>query len=187
MEGMIMNFKKAFGIAVFSTMVLCTTGFQAEAASLNTDIAVAGMPNPVVSCPSFEAVAESVHFVPLYLTRSSGYKLSEQSVIGGETAELKYTGLRNPRTTATVRTSRTDNMGAQSLSGFYTMQWQEETLNGTVVAFSSRQNVRVAYWSVNGWSFSAAAENMGAEAFKSLVTDSLLDMSVHSFLNLRAK
>lgn len=184
--------KKALCAMALSAMVVLAPNVQTQAAEgievADKSVNAIGLeiPNPIVTHPSFEAMAESLHFVPLYLTKSSGYELIRQESIDNM-AQLTYQGIKKQQSEVTIRTVQDAHVGAEALSGLHGMDWDVKGIDGTLISFAKNKEYKAAYWSYNGWSFAVTATNMSEKSFKAMIIDNLYDMSIHSFPNFKLR
>ena len=143
------------------------------------------LPNQKVIYANFSEVARAVKFIPLYMPRKSGYEIT--AIYAGQgIAEIRYGRRWEPTVSLTVRTyKRADGEEPQDISGVTGVKWRVDTTTGTTLYIAKiSETVQVAAWAVGHYTFSAQAENLSYAGFHSLVSDELIELSTHYYLDL---
>ena len=155
----------------------------AQSASPTQTGEAVGMPNPVVQYPVFEDARNAVGFTPLYVPRKSGYRCDYIAVIDGNLAELRFSRKWEPEVRLTVRTYlRRQGEDVRDISGVYGAECRQETIGNVPVVTARLENrTYLAAWTVGEYTFSAMLEGAAYEAFRALLSDELLDLSVHYY------
>lgn len=144
-----------------------------------------GMANPVVNRSSFNELVQAVDFTPLYLPQKSGYTINSMMTIDNRVAEIRYNRKWEPNVSLHVRTyRRTAGEELKDISGVHGVKWRVNVTNGiTVYIAKIDENKHVAAWAVGDYTFSAYVENLSFAAFYAIVSDELVDLSQHYYLN----
>ena len=174
--------------SLLAAALLATAGLTGTAqASSHPDVMV-GMPNPMVEYGSVRDAARAAGFTPLYLPALSGYHVSFVYVIDKTTVDIGYTRDGDANTTLRLRTARSSSLQTRDISGIYSVEWKDKTLDDVPVAIASvpalSKDVRdgyAAHWSVDGWLFSVYAEQIAQPEFLHLLQDGLIDLSRHYY------
>ena len=174
--------------SLLAAALLATAGLTGTAqASSHPDVMV-GMPNPMVEYGSVRDAARAAGFTPLYLPALSGYHVRFVYVIDKTTIDIGYTRDGNTNTTLRLRTARSSSLQTRDISGIYSVEWKDKTLDDIPVAIAkvpalSKENRDgyAAHWSVDGWLFSVSAEQIAQPEFLHLLQDGLIDLSRHYY------
>ncbi|MBR2773516.1 MAG: hypothetical protein IKD73_00830 [Selenomonadaceae bacterium] len=134
---------------------------------------------------NFAEAARSVHFIPLYMPRKSGYEITALYA-GQGIVEVRYGRRWEPTVSLTVRTyKRNDGEEPQDISGVTGVKWRVDTTTGTTIYIAKiSETEQVAAWAVGHYTFSARAENLSYAGFYSLVADELVELSTHYYLDI---
>ncbi len=134
---------------------------------------------------NFAEAARSVHFIPLYMPRKSGYEITALYA-GQGIVEVRYGRRWEPTVSLTVRTyKRNDGEEPQDISGVTGVKWRVDTTTGTTIYVAKiSETEQVAAWAVGHYTFSARAENLSYAGFYSLVADELVELSTHYYLDI---
>jgi|GEM_PF-3298933 len=145
-----------------------------------------GLPNPLVDYKNFDAMAEAVKFISLYIPKKSGYVVNSMSTIDNKVAEIRYGRRWEPEVSLLVRTyKRQEGEDLKDISGVHGVKWRIDMTSGTSVYIAKiDERSHVAAWSVGDYTFSAQVENLSFAAFHSLVIDELVDLSTHYFVKI---
>jgi len=145
-----------------------------------------GLPNPSVDYKNFDAMAEAVKFISLYIPKKSGYVVNSMSTIDNKVAEIRYGRRWEPEVSLLVRTyKRQEGEDLKDISGVHGVKWRIDMTSGTSVYIAKiDERSHVAAWSVGDYTFSAQVENLSFAAFHSLVIDELVDLSTHYFVKI---
>ena len=143
------------------------------------------LPNSQDIYAEFAQVARAVKFIPLYMPRKSGYEITALYASNG-VAEVRYGRRWEPAISLTVRTyKRADGEALQDISGVTGVKWRVDTTTGTTLYIAKiSETVQVAAWAVGHYTFSAQAQNLSYAGFHSLVSDELIELSTHYYLDL---
>ena len=144
-----------------------------------------GVANPMVNRASFNEVVQAVNFTPLYLPHKSGYTITSMFTIDNQIAEIRYSRKWEPNTSLHVRTyHRADGEELNDISGVHGVKWRVNVTNGITTYIAKIDETKhVAAWAVGNYTFSAYVENLSLAAFMSIVSDELVDLSQHYYLN----
>ena len=178
-----LKLRSLLAATMFATASLAGTA----QASSHPDVMV-GMPNPMVEYSSVLDAAKAAGFTPLYLPALSGYHVNFVYVIDKTTVDIGYTRDGDANTTLRLRTARSSSLQTKDISGIYSVQWKDKTLDDVPVAIAKvpalSKDVRdgyAAHWSVDGWLFSVSAEQIAQPEFLHLLQDGLIDLSRHYY------
>jgi len=142
-------------------------------------------PNQKNIYANFEEAARAAHFIPLYMSKKSGYEIT---ALYGEAGivEVRYGRKWEPTVSLSVRTyKRTDGEPLKDISGVTGVKWRVDTSTGTTIYIAKiSETQQVAAWAVGHYTFSARAENLSFAGFHSLVADELVELSTHYYLDL---
>ena len=143
------------------------------------------LPNQQAAYANFAEVARAVKFIPLYMPRKSGYEITALYASNG-IAEVRYGRRWEPTVSLTVRTyKRADGEAPQDISGVTGVKWRVDTTTGTTLYIAKiSETMQVAAWAVGHYTFSAQAQNLSYAGFHSLVSDELIELSTHYYLDL---
>ena len=134
---------------------------------------------------NFEEAARAAHFIPLYMSKKSGYEIT---ALYGEAGivEVRYGRKWEPTVSLYVRThKRADDEPLKDISGVTGVKWRVDTSTGTTIYIAKiSETQQVAAWAVGHYTFSARAENLSFAGFHSLVADELVELSTHYYLDL---
>lgn len=142
------------------------------------------LPDQKVVYSNFVEVAQAMHFVPLYMTRKSGYDIvgivASQGIV-----EIRYGRRWEPTVGLAVRTyKRAPGEEPQDISGVEGVRWRVDTTTGTTIYIAKiSDNEQVAAWAVGQYTFSAHAVNMSFAGFHSLIADELIELSTHYYID----
>ncbi len=143
------------------------------------------LPNQQAAYANFTEVARAVKFIPLYMPRKSGYEITALYASNG-IAEVRYGRRWEPTVSLTVKTyKRADGEEPQDISGVTGVKWRVDTTTGTTLYIAKiSETMQVAAWAVGHYTFSAQAQNLSYAGFHSLVSDELIELSTHYYLDL---
>lgn len=180
-----MNMKKRAVVLTIAMGLLTTTSFVT--ASAKEIVGAVGMPNPMVSYDTVQAAAQKAGFTPLYLPEISGYHVTNIYVISGNLVDIAYAKDGDTAATLRVRTAKATK-AYDDISGIYSVTWQKKTIDDvTVYTAELPQETTVdgkgyaAHWTVNGMAFSVQAEKTTVAEFQHVLSEGLVDLSVHYF------
>ena len=142
-------------------------------------------PNQKVVYSNFAEVARAVKFVPLYMPKKSGYEITSLYAEQG-VAEIRYGRRWEPTVSLTVKThKRVAGEEPQDISGVTGVKWRVDNSTGTTFYIAKvSETYQVAAWAVGHYTFSAQAENLSYAGFHSLVSDELIELSTHYYMDL---
>ena len=142
-------------------------------------------PSQKVIYSNFAEVARAVKFVPLYMPKKSGYEITSLYAQQG-VAEIHYGRRWEPTVSLTVKThKRVAGEEPQDISGVTGVKWRVDNSTGTTFYIAKvSETFQVAAWAVGQYTFSAQAENLSYAGFHSLVSDELIELSTHYYLDL---
>ena len=134
---------------------------------------------------SFIEVTRTVHFIPLYMPRKSGYEITGISA-GENIVEVRYGRRWEPTVSLAVRThKRTAGEELQDISGVTGVKWRVDNTTGTTIYIAKISDTQhVAAWAVGQYTFSARSENLSFAGFYSLVADELVELSRYYYIDL---
>ena len=143
------------------------------------------LPDQKLVYANFTEVARAVGFIPLYMSRKSGYEITALYA-GQGIAEVRYGRRWEPTVSLVIRThKRADGEELQDISGVTGVKWRVDTTTGTTIYIAKiSETQQVAAWAVGHYTFSARAENLSYAGFHSLVADELVELSTHYYLDL---
>ena len=143
------------------------------------------LPNQQAAYANFAEVARAVKFIPLYMPRKSGYEITALYASNG-IAEVRYGRRWEPTVSLTVKTyKRAEGEAPQDISGVTGVKWRVDTTTGTTLYIAKiSETMQVAAWAVGHYTFSAQAQNLSYAGFHSLVSDELIELSTHYYLDL---
>ena len=143
------------------------------------------LPNQKLVYANFIEVARAVKFIPLYMSRKSGYEITALYA-GQGIAEVRYGRRWEPTVSLKIRThKRAEGEALQDISGVTGVKWRVDTSTGTTIYIAKiSETQQVAAWAVGHYTFSAQAENLSYAGFHSLVADELVELSTHYYLDL---
>ena len=164
--------------AVCITIAVLSVGMNAFATE-----PAAGLPSPIRTYDSYEAAASAVGFVPLYMTKDSGYTCTYISTISNDVVDLGFQKLGQSDRTIRVRTAKARNdMGVEGISGIYGVTWQKKVIDGiTVYVTQVDEQTVAAHWKQGNYNFSAQGTNLSYVEFMSLLENSLVYDTAHYF------
>lgn len=142
-------------------------------------------PNEKVVYANFVEVAQALHFVPLYMSRKSGYDIV--GIVAGQgIVEVRYGRRWEPNVALAVRTyKRAAGEEPADISGVSGVKWRVDTSTGTTIYIAKISDTeQVAAWAVGQYTFSAQAKNLSFAGFHSLVADELVELSTHYYIDL---
>lgn len=143
------------------------------------------LPDQKLIYANFVEVAQAMHFVPLYMTKKSGYDIT--AIYAGQgIVEIRYGRRWEPNVSLAVRTyKRAAGEDPQDISGVENVKWRVDTSTGTTIYIAKISDTQqVAAWAVGQYTFSAQAENLSFATFHSLVADELVELSTHYYVDL---
>ena len=142
-------------------------------------------PDQKVVYANFVEVAQAVHFVPLYMTRKSGYDITGIRA-GQGIVEISYGRRWEPTVSLDVRTyKRGPGEEPQDISGVEGVKWRIDTTSGTPVYIAKISDTeQVAAWAVGQYTFSAHSKNLSFASFHSIISDELIELSTHYYIDL---
>lgn len=175
-------FMKKILLTASAFLVLgCTAGPAAGSAASSQKI-----PNPLVPYGTYRDAASVLGFTPLTLSRDSGYAFEGITVIGGQVADLSFVRLGQTDTRVRLRTALKKDNADNNLSGIYGAKWEMQRINETEVRMArlSPQSFAAA-WESGKYAFSVQAAGLEEAAFRSLLTNSLVEDTEHYFISLQ--
>lgn len=142
-------------------------------------------PDQKVVYANFIEAAQAVQFIPLYMTRKSGYDIVG-IVAGQNIVEIQYGRRWEPTIALAVRTyKRSPGEEPADISGVTDVKWRVDTSTGTTIYIAKiSETEQVAAWAVGQYTFSARASNLSFASFHSLVADELVELSTHYYIDL---
>lgn len=142
-------------------------------------------PDQKVVYANFIEAAQAVKFIPLYMTRKSGYDIVG-IVAGQNIVEIQYGRRWEPTIALAVRTyKRSPGEEPADISGVTDVKWRVDTSTGTTIYIAKiSETEQVAAWAVGQYTFSARASNLSFASFHSLVADELVELSTHYYIDL---
>lgn len=142
------------------------------------------IPNPIVSYGTYGSAARVLGFAPLTLSRDSGYAPDGYSVIGGRSADLSFLRLGQPEAKVRIRTALKKEISKEELSGIYGMEWYKQRINETNMEISQLgPQSYAARWETGNYVFDVQGQGMDPAAFRSLLTNSLVEDTEHYFIS----
>lgn len=134
---------------------------------------------------SFIEVTRTVHFIPLYMPRKSGYEITGISA-GENIVEVRYGRRWETTVSLAVRThKRAAGEELQDISGVTGVKWRVDNTTGTTIYIAKISDTQhVAAWAVGQYTFSAQSENLSFAGFYSLVADELVELSRYYYIDL---
>ena len=170
----------AVGAAV---LVLGTAGLGAAAPADEGSVQI---PNPIVSYGTYGSAARVLGFCPLTLSRDSGYALDGISVIGGRASDLAFVRMGQPDSRVRIRTALKKDNKNNNLSRIYGTEWKKQRVNETEVELAqiSPQSY-AATWETGNYVFAVLGEGMEPAAFRTLLTNSLVEDTEHYFASIQ--
>lgn len=149
-----------------------------------TDTPSVGLPNPMREHASFEDLAKTVGFTPLYLPKKSGYTVNNIFSIDNKVAEIRYGRRWEPEVSLQIRTyKRATGEELKDISGVNGVKWRIDTTGDTTVYIAKvNDDTNVAAWAVGDYTFSAFVENLSFAAFHALIVEELVDLSNHYYV-----
>ena len=134
---------------------------------------------------SFIEVTRTVHFIPLYMPRKSGYEITGISA-GENIVEVRYGRRWETTVSLAVRThKRVAGEELQDISGVTGVKWRVDNTTGTTIYIAKISDTQhVAAWAVGQYTFSARSENLSFAGFYSLVADELVELSRYYYIDL---
>lgn len=170
----------AAGAAV---LVLGTAGLGAAAPADEGSVQI---PNPIVSYGTYESAAKVLGFAPLTLSRDSGYAPDGFSVIGGQLADLSFVRLGQPDCQVRIRTALKKDDKNNNISRIYGAKWIKRPINETIVEIAQvAPHTFAASWESGKYLFSVQGTGMEEVAFRSLLTNSLVEDTEHYFASIQ--
>ena len=133
----------------------------------------------------FLEVVRTVHFIPLYMPRKSGYEITA-IYSGDDIVEVCYGRRWEPTVSLAVRThKRAAGEELQDISGVTGVKWRVDNTTGTTIYVAKISDTQhVAAWAVGQYTFSARSENLSFAGFYSLVADELVELSRYYYVDL---
>ena len=144
------------------------------------------IPNPIVSYGTYGSAARVLGFAPLTLSRDSGYTPEGYSVIGRRSADLSFLRLGQPEAKVRIRTALKKEISKEELSGIYGAEWHKQRINETnmeIAQFGPQSYA--ARWETGNYVFAVQGQGMEPAAFRSLLTNSLVEDTEHYFASIQ--
>ncbi len=145
-----------------------------------------GMPNPITEYNDYAALKSAVGFSPLYTPKRSGYICDYMSSIDGRLAELRFSRRWEPEVKLIVRSyHRQPDELLTDISGIHGVNWN--TLKTTPINILTAQTGSKSFtarWQVDDYLFSLSTEGLPYEAFRVLLLNEFVDLSVHYYGNV---
>ncbi len=171
--------KQLFAVSVFLLILGASSVVAAAPATGREQI-----PNPIVSYGTYGSAARVLGFCPLTLSRDSGYAPDGYSVIDGRSADLSFLRLGQPEAKVRIRTSLKKEINKEELSGIYGMEWYKQRINETNIEISQLgPQSYAARWETGNYVFAVQGQGMDPAAFRSLLTNSLVEDTEHYFIS----
>ena len=140
------------------------------------------IPNPIVSYGTYGSAARVLGFAPLTLSRDSGYTPEGYSVIGRRSADLSFLRLGQPEAKVRIRTALKKEISKEELSGIYGAEWHKQRINETNMEIAQLgPQSYAARWETGNYVFAVQGQGMEPAAFRSLLTNSLVEDTEHYF------
>ena len=144
------------------------------------------IPNPIVSYGTYGSAARVLGFAPLTLSLDSGYAPDGYSVIGGRSADLSFFRLGQPEAKVRIRTALKKEINKEELSGIYGMEWHKQRINETNMEIAQLgPQSYAARWETGNYVFAVQGQGMESAAFRSLLTNSLVEDTEHYFASIQ--
>lgn len=171
--------KQLFAVSLFLLILGASSVVAAAPATSREQI-----PNPIVSYGTYGSAARVLGFAPLTLSRDSGYAPDGYSVIGGRSADLSFLRLGQPEAKVRIRTALKKEISKEKLSGIYGMEWYKQRINETNMEISQLgPQSYAARWETGNYVFAVQGQGMDPAAFRSLLTNSLVEDTEHYFIS----
>ena len=171
--------KQVFAASVFLLILGASSVVAAAPATGREQI-----PNPIVSYGTYGSAARALGFCPLTLSRDSGYAPDGYSVIGGRSADLSFLRLGQPEAKVRIRTALKKEISKEELSGIYGIEWYKQRINETNMEISQLgPQSYAARWETGNYVFAVQGQGMEPAAFRSLLTNSLVEDTEHYFIS----
>ena len=175
----ILKSKQLFAASVFLLILGASSVVAAAPATGREQI-----PNPIVSYGTYGSAARVLGFCPLTLSRDSGYAPDGYSVIGGRSADLSFLRLGQPEAKVRIRTALKKEISKEELSGIYGIEWYKQRINETNMEISQLgPQSYAARWETGNYVFAVQGQGMEPAAFRSLLTNSLVEDTEHDFIS----
>lgn len=175
----ILKSKQLFAASVFLLILGASSVVAAAPATGREQI-----PNPIVSYGTYGSAARVLGFCPLTLSRDSGYAPDGYSVIGGRSADLSFLRLGQPEAKVRIRTALKKEISKEELSGIYGIEWYKQRINETNMEISQLgPQSYAARWETGNYVFAVQGQGMEPAAFRSLLTNSLVEDTEHYFIS----
>lgn len=144
------------------------------------------IPNPIVSYGTYGSAARVLGFAPLTLCRDSGYTPEGYSVIGRRSADLSFLRLGQPEAKVRIRTALKKEISKEELSGIYGAEWHKQRINETNMEIAQLgPQSYAARWETGNYVFAVQGQGMEPAAFRSLLTNSLVEDTEHYFASIQ--
>lgn len=144
------------------------------------------IPNPIVSYGTYGSAARVLGFAPLTLSRDSGYTPEGYSVIGRRSADLSFLRLGQPEAKVRIRTALKKEISKEELSGIYGAEWHKQRINETNMEIAQLgPQSYAARWETGNYVFAVQGQGMEPAAFRSLLTNSLVEDTEHYFASIQ--
>ena len=144
------------------------------------------IPNPIVSYGTYGSAARVLGFAPLTLSRDSGYAPDGYSVIGGRSADLSFLRLGKPEAKVRIRTALKKEINKEELSEIYGAEWHKQRINETNMEIAQLgPQFYAARWETGNYVFAVQGQGMEPAAFRSLLTNSLVEDTEHYFASIQ--
>lgn len=144
------------------------------------------IPNPIVSYGTYGSAARVLGFAPLTLSRDSGYTPEGYSVIGRRSADLSFLRLGQPEAKVRIRTALKKEISKEELSGIYGEEWHKQRINETNMEIAQLgPQSYAARWETGNYVFAVQGQGMEPAAFRSLLTNSLVEDTEHYFASIQ--
>lgn len=137
--------------------------------------AALALPNPYIEYPDVPSLERAIGF-PVFYLPSNLYAAYHPAVhafsINGQVADLRFVNKLDQSTLA-LRTAIRPYIGTDDISGFYSVDWQEQDagdLRHTPINVAvTADGTRVVRWVSGNFAFSLAVSDIDEERFKNLM------------------
>ncbi len=122
------------------------------------------VPNPMVEYKSLEEISKKMDYPMVELPEDMQYTLDKMYIISGNIVQLDYVDEAGD-TSICLRKAK----GNEDISGIYGVEYTQETLSGIPVNVGTYQDIHVAYFVYEDFSYSATAKGLTGVSFDNLL------------------